>query len=120
MSDRKIIEFPHCDNFLSSTDSSTTTTTTTITTGEVCEDIWPTKKCQRRKNKGKCNKNWVAKNCQLTCELCEGGSGEEQCQDNWSAAKCQKKLNQDKCERDWVAKNCLFTCGYCNDKWSVK
>jgi len=100
----------------------TTTATTTTTTegeggsGEVCEDIWSTKKCQNRKKKGKCNKNWVAKNCQLTCELCEGGSGEEQCQDNWSAAKCQKKLNQDKCERDWVAKNCLFTCGYCDDK----
>ena len=88
----------------------------TTTEAPACKDNWKTKKCQKRKNKGKCNKNWVAKNCQLTCELCEGGSGEEQCQDNWSAAKCQKKLNQDKCERDWVAKNCLFTCGYCDDK----
>ena len=116
MSDRKIMKFPHCDNLLLPTGSSTTTTTTTTTIGEVCEDIWPTKKCQRRKNKGKCNKNNVAKNCLLTCELCNGGSGEELCQDNWSTAKCQKKLNQDKCERDWVAMNCLFTCGYCDDK----
>ena len=74
MSDRKIMKFPHCDNLLLPTGSSTTTTTTTTTIGEVCEDIWPTKKCQRRKNKGKCNKNWVAKHCQLTCEYCDSGS----------------------------------------------
>ena len=71
MSDRKIMKFPHCAILFSSTGSTTTTTTTTV---EICQDIWPTKKCQRRKNKGKCNKNWVAKNCQLTCELCDSGS----------------------------------------------
>ena len=37
---------------------------------EPCEDIWPTKKCERRKQKGKCNKNWVKKHCQMTCEYC--------------------------------------------------
>ena len=65
------MKFPHCANLFSSTGSSTATTTTTV---EVCEDIWSTKKCQRRKNKGKCNKNWVAKHCQLTCEYCDSGS----------------------------------------------
>jgi len=100
----------------------TTTTTappTTTTDGgdsEECEDIWPTKRCQRRKDQGKCNKNFVAERCQLTCGLCGEGSEEEQCVDNWSQAKCQKKMEQDKCERDWVATNCLFTCGYCDDK----
>ena len=38
--------------------------------GATCEDIWSTKKCQRRKNKGKCGKPWVKKNCQKTCEYC--------------------------------------------------
>ena len=35
-----------------------------------CDDIWKAKKCQRKKNKGKCNKKKVAKNCKLTCEKC--------------------------------------------------
>merc|ERR1719323_230426 len=56
------------------TTSASTTTTTEGGSGEVCEDIWSTQKCQRRKNKGKCNKNWVAKHCQLTCEYCDSGS----------------------------------------------
>merc|ERR550539_1097766 len=30
-----------------------------------CVDIWPTKKCQRRKNKGRCNRQWVQKNCEM-------------------------------------------------------
>jgi len=37
---------------------------------EDCVDIWPTKKCQRRKNKGKCSRKFVQKNCNLTCEVC--------------------------------------------------
>jgi len=37
---------------------------------EDCVDIWPTKKCQRRKNKGRCNRQWVQKNCEMTCEVC--------------------------------------------------
>jgi len=89
-----------------------TTTTTEGGSGEECEDIWSAQKCQRRKNRGKCNKNWVAKHCKYTCELCE----EEQCKDNWSQEKCEMKLEEDKCENDWVAQNCLFTCGYCDDK----
>ena len=35
-----------------------------------CEDIWNTKICQRKLKKGKCNKKWVKKNCQLTCGYC--------------------------------------------------
>ena len=38
--------------------------------GDTCEDIWKTKKCQRRKNKGKCGKKRVKKNCQKTCGYC--------------------------------------------------
>merc|ERR1719361_2930271 len=72
--------------------TTTTTPPTTTTDGgdsEECEDIWPTKRCQRRKEKGKCDKNFVAQRCQLTCGLCGEGSEEEQCVDNWSQAKCQ-------------------------------
>ena len=36
-----------------------------------CEDNWRTKHCQRRKDKGKCNKRIVKKNCQKTCGFCE-------------------------------------------------
>ena len=38
--------------------------------GGDCGDIWPTQKCEKRKKKGKCNKNWVKKHCQMTCEYC--------------------------------------------------
>ena len=38
--------------------------------GAECKDIWKTKKCIRRKNKGKCGKKKVKKNCQKTCEYC--------------------------------------------------
>lgn len=38
--------------------------------GPACEDNWKTKKCQKKKNKGKCGKPKVAANCQLTCGLC--------------------------------------------------
>ena len=38
--------------------------------GPVCKDIWSTKKCQKKKNKGKCGKKNVAKNCKETCEKC--------------------------------------------------
>ena len=56
----------------------TTTSPTTTTTesegseegSEECFDIWSENKCWRRKEKGKCNKKWVAKNCQETCEKC--------------------------------------------------
>merc|ERR1711971_1241456 len=37
---------------------------------EECFDIWSENKCWRRKEKGKCNKKWVAKNRQETCEKC--------------------------------------------------
>merc|ERR1712107_357327 len=35
-----------------------------------CEDEWPTKRCIRRANKGKCGKPKVAKKCKKTCDLC--------------------------------------------------
>jgi len=35
-----------------------------------CKDLWKAKKCLKKKNKGKCNKKKVAKNCKLTCEKC--------------------------------------------------
>jgi len=37
---------------------------------EDCVDIWSTGKCVRRKNKGRCNRKWVQKNCEKTCEVC--------------------------------------------------
>lgn len=50
------------------------TTTTTESEGseesEECFDIWSENKCNRRKEKGKCSKKWVARNCQETCEKC--------------------------------------------------
>merc|ERR1739838_997359 len=60
------------------TPTTTTTSPTTTTTesegseegSEECFDIWSVNKCWRRKEKGKCNKKWVAKNCQETCEKC--------------------------------------------------
>ena len=33
------------------------------------EDIWKTKKCERKRKRGKCNKKRVAKKCQKTCDL---------------------------------------------------
>ena len=37
-----------------------------------CMDSKPTKLCERRKAKGKCESNprWACKNCKYTCELC--------------------------------------------------
>merc|ERR1712066_1033131 len=37
---------------------------------EVCEDNWKTKKCLKKKQKGKCDKNKVKKNCAKTCGHC--------------------------------------------------
>jgi len=42
----------------------------TTTTEAPCVDIHPTWKCEKRKNKGKCSKNWVKKKCAKTCEEC--------------------------------------------------
>ena len=35
-----------------------------------CKDNWKAKKCQKQKQKGKCGKGKVAKNCQKTCGKC--------------------------------------------------
>merc|ERR1712223_130624 len=35
-----------------------------------CKDNWSDKKCQKMKNKGKCGKDKVAKNCQKICGKC--------------------------------------------------
>ena len=35
-----------------------------------CEDKLETKKCEKRKADGKCQRNWVKENCQLTCDSC--------------------------------------------------
>ena len=35
-----------------------------------CEDMWNTKICEWIMNKGKCNKKWAKKYCQLTCGYC--------------------------------------------------
>ena len=35
-----------------------------------CVDIWSGDKCANKKNKGKCDKFWMKKNCQKTCEFC--------------------------------------------------
>ena len=43
---------------------------TTTTTEAPCVDILPTKKCEKRKKKGKCSKNWMKKKCAKTCEQC--------------------------------------------------
>ena len=40
---------------------------------DVCEDHVKTKRCNKWKNQGKCNKNWVAEKCPKTCELCVNG-----------------------------------------------
>merc|ERR1712051_869554 len=37
---------------------------------EDCVDNWSTTKCEKRKNKGKCNRKFVKKNCNKTCEVC--------------------------------------------------
>merc|ERR1719195_1318576 len=47
----------------SSSSTASTTTSTTTTTSSECFDIWPKKKCNKRKKKGKCNKKRVAKKC---------------------------------------------------------
>merc|ERR1712083_89516 len=54
----------------SSSSTASTTTSTTTTTSSECFDIWPKKKCNKRKKKGKCNKKRVAKKCRETCEIC--------------------------------------------------
>jgi len=38
---------------------------------EACKDKVETQKCENRKAKGKCNKKWNQKNCQLTCGHCD-------------------------------------------------
>jgi len=39
-------------------------------TGPTCEDILPSKRCQKVKNKGKCNKKFAKKKCKKTCGHC--------------------------------------------------
>ena len=35
-----------------------------------CKDNWSTTKCEKQREKGKCNKKKVKKNCKLTCGHC--------------------------------------------------
>ena len=35
-----------------------------------CKNKWSTKKCKKRKKKGRCNKKNVKQNCQKTCGFC--------------------------------------------------
>merc|ERR1719291_448287 len=49
---------------------------TTTTTAAPCVDIHPTKKCEKRKKKGKCSKNWMKK-------------------------KCEKRKKKGKCSKNW-------------------
>ena len=37
---------------------------------ETCSDNWTAAKCANKKKAGKCEKFWVKKNCQKTCEYC--------------------------------------------------
>ena len=51
--------------------TTTTLPTTTTTESEGSEESEESEnKCNRRKEKGKCSKKWVARNCQETCEKC--------------------------------------------------
>ena len=79
-------------------------------------DIKSSKWCEKRKNKGKCTKPWIAKKCLKTCEQCENeDSNEDSCEDIKSSKWCEKRKNKGKCSKKWVAKNCQKTCGECND-----
>jgi len=46
------------------------TTPAPTTTPGSCLDIWKTKKCQKKKNKGKCTNKKVKNKCKKTCEIC--------------------------------------------------
>ena len=83
---------------------------------DVCEDHVKTKRCNKWKNQGKCNKNWVAEKCPKTCGFCsddDEGSEEEVCEDILKAKRCNKLKNKGKCSKNWVAKKCAKTCGFC-------
>merc|ERR1719392_537704 len=57
-----------------------------------CADEWSQGKCQRSKQRGKCNRFMVVKNCLETCGYCEG------CRDVANAKTCNRIRKQDKCE----------------------
>merc|ERR1711971_926408 len=58
------------DTYCSACECKDTNAGTTTTTAAPCVDIHPTKKCEKRKKKGKCSKNWMKKKCAKTCEQC--------------------------------------------------
>ena len=40
--------------------------------GTGCSDNWRTRRCRRKKDQGKCNRNRVKRNCMDTCGFCTG------------------------------------------------
>jgi len=84
----------------------TTSPTTTTTTEAQCSNIWKLNKCKKRKNKGKCNKANVGKNCKETCGFCG-------CTDILKAKQCKKMKKKNKCGQANAAELCKETCGLC-------
>ena len=96
------------------TSSPTTTspmTTTTTTESAECSDIWSQKKCNKKKNQGKCFKANVANKCQETCCVC--GDCELPCVDYKPTSWCENKKNKGKCNKNWPKRMCPLTCGVC-------
>ena len=100
----------------STTSSPTTASPTTTTTSESaeCSDIWSQKKCNKKKNQGKCFKANVANKCQKTCCVC--GDCELPCVDYKPTSWCENKRNKGKCNKNWPKRMCPLTCGVCTSE----
>ena len=81
-----------------------------------CVDKKAKKYCKRQKNREKCAKENVYKNCPLTCDKC--GTIVPQCKDKKRKKYCKRQFKNCK-NNNTVKKNCQRTCGECGKAFEI-
>ena len=90
-------------------------------TDDSCKDNW--KACQDLKEKGRCDKAIVIKNCPKTCENCQDGGdddgasddeNDDSCKNIWPDNWCNNVKEKGKCSKGQGEK-CKLTCEKCQD-----
>jgi hypothetical protein len=76
-----------------------------------CADKKPKRWCLGRKHR--CRRNWIKKNCELTCDVCRATpvTPTKDCADKKSKRWCLGKKYR--CGREGIKKKCKRTCGVC-------
>merc|ERR1712137_666106 len=65
-----------------------------------CKNVWSQKKCANWKKNNKCNKDQAKKNCQLTCDHCDGSTSPSPVPSPQpSPSTCKNSLGVKKCNR---------------------